>query len=268
MTTKEEKANKKDKKRRRRKVREERGREERTGSSSSSSSGRSRRPCPGWVFTPPLYIRTHHQEEEEEDDHDDAEKNRKLDKKLRKLLHLAPAKAQAQAPSIFPLPLVQAPPPPRLPPLAAAPSQAPHLPAFYKHVKDATIPTAPKPNVPIPSVHADAEELRRRQARAQRFAASSSLATSSLPSSSSSAFLSQESRRRKEAKAKDHRRARPLVGTCVVVEKEYMRSMEEVDPATVRPPRVLRDVRGQGEREDSEGGRRGMASLFEICSSV
>jgi len=94
----------------------------------------------GYSIHSPLYIRTHHQEEEEEDDHDDAEEDRKLDKKLRKLLHLAPAKAQAQAPSIFPPPLVKAPPPPRLPPLAAAPPQAPHLPAFYKHVKDATIP--------------------------------------------------------------------------------------------------------------------------------
>jgi hypothetical protein len=48
-----------------------------------------------------------------------------------------------------------------------------------------------------------------------------------------------------------------LVGTCAVVEKEYMRSMEEVDPATVRPPRVLREVGRKGRRTGREGRRTG-----------
>ena len=207
------------------------------------------------AFTSPHPLHIHYQEEEE-DGRDDAEESHKLDKKLRKLLHLAPATARAcHAPSSFPTP-AEAPPLPRLPPVAPLAPQAARPIAFTNQVKDVTILTAPKPNAQIPSLHADAEELRRRQARAQRFAASSSLASSRPSSSSSSStFFSQGNRGGKETKERYHKRTRPLVGTCMVVEKKYMRSMEEVDPSTVRPPRVLREVGREGGRE--EGGREG-----------
>ena len=47
---------------------------------------------------------------------------------------------------------------------------------------------------------------------------------------------------RRSEVAVDYREAVALKGTCRVVEKEYMRATERVDPATVRPLPVLKEA--------------------------
>ncbi|EKU22345.1 leukocyte receptor cluster member 8-like protein, partial [Nannochloropsis gaditana CCMP526] len=86
------------------------------------------------------------------------------------------------------------------------------------------------------SSFADPEELRRRQARAARFGPSLSTSVPSPSTSTHPATL------KKKESRKGQVRYGPVVGTCVVVEKDYTRSADDFDPALVRPPPVLQEA--------------------------